>query len=345
MTSTHRVRIQGSDTPFEVADDQSVLDAVLRAGEWLPHSCTQGTCGTCKVRVLDGQVAHNDSPEYTLTPAERCAGLALGCLATPCSDLVVEPLGTASDDGAPRHPLRDFDGTVVALDDIATDTRRLVVDLDEPMSFNAGQYAELQIPGTGLGRQYSMANQPSEPKRLEFHVKRTVGGRATDGWIFSALSVGERVELRGPLGQFHLVREQSEPAILIGGGTGLAPLKSIARHVLDHGLVPELYLYHGGRRRDDLYDVDFFRDLEAEHGNFHYRPVLSEEQWDGSTGMVTDAVVEDFRSCKGLSAYLCGPPAMIEAGVRALKRRRMAPRLIFREEFTVAAPVATTAAS
>ena len=72
---------------------------------------------------------------------------------------------------------------------------------------------------------------------------------------------------------------------------------------------------------------------------------MSEEQWDGPTGMVTDAVVEDFRSCKGMSAYLCGPPAMIEAGVRALKRRRMAPRLIFREEFTVAPPVATTAAS
>lgn len=335
MTSGYSVRISKSDKVIHVSQDQTILDAALRANEWLPHSCTQGTCGTCKLRVVCGSVRHNGSPDYTLTADERQSGLALGCMATPDTDLVIEPLG-AVDDGIPRHPLRDYQGVVVALDDIATDIRRLVIDLDEPMQFNAGQYAELIIPGTQIGRQYSMANPPSEQRLLEFHIKRTPGGQATNGWIFRSLFTGERISLRGPLGQFQLYQQQEQPAILIGGGTGLAPLKSMAQHALEHNLLPELFLYHGGRRTEDLYDREFFRGLEQKHAHFHYRPVLSEQQWSGAMGLVTDVVVEDFASCRGMSAYLCGPPAMVEAGVKALKRRRMAPRLIYREEFTVA---------
>lgn len=336
MDQTHRVRIAGTDTDLSVAQDQPILDAALRANAWIPHSCTQGTCGTCKLKVLCGEVDHHGSPDYTLTAEDRSSGLALACMATPRTDITVEPIG-AVDDGVPHHPLRDYTGTVTQLYDIAANTRRLVVELDTEMTFNAGQYSELIVPGTGVGRQYSMANPPSESRRLEFHVKLTPGGLATDGWIFSSLSVGDPISLRGPLGQFNLVAEQPQPAILIGGGTGLAPLKSIVQHSLAHQLVPEIYLYHGGRRREDLYDFEYFTALSEDNANLHYRPALSEETWSGANGLVTDVVLEDFSSCKGMSAYLCGPPAMIEASVKALKRRRMAPRLIFREEFTPAA--------
>ena len=340
MSPEYSVRIQGQskNVDVNVSGDQSILDATLRANEWLPHSCTQGTCGTCKLRVLRGDVDHGASPEYTLTADERADGLALSCMACPRSDLTVEPIGGVVDDGTPRHPLRDFSGTVASLDDVAANTRRLRVRLDEPMEFNAGQYAELIVPDKGASRQYSMANPPSENEVLEFHVKLTPGGIATDGWIFSSLRVGDRIDLRGPLGQFNLALPQEEPALLIGGGTGLAPLKSIVQHALSNDLAPEIYLYHGGRRYEDLYDVEFFRNLDRESPTFHYRPALSEQSWDGASGMVTDVVLSDFTSCKGMSAYLCGPPAMVEAAVKALKRRRMAPRLIFREEFTVAVP-------
>lgn len=232
------------------------------------------------------------------------------------------------------HPLRDHQGTVVELVDIARCTRRLVVELDEPMSFSAGQYAELIVPNKGVARQYSMASPPSEPHRLEFHVRLTEGGVATEGWIFDSLQLGDRIELRGPYGRFALAEKHDEPAIMIGGGTGLAPLKSMVRHALTNDLLPRIDLYHGGRCQVDLYDVEFFRDLEATDPRFRYHPVLSEEDWEGATGLVTDAVVEDFSSCKGYRAYLCGPPAMVTAGVKVLKRRRMAPRLVSKEEFT-----------
>lgn len=334
MNDTHEVRISTLEKSTSCSDDQPVLESFLREGVWLPHSCTQGTCGTCKMRVLDGELDHRDSSEYTLTPEERDAGIALACQATPRSNLVLEPVEQlAPDDGVTRHPLKDVTGTVTELDDVARDIRRLVVDLDEPMGFNAGQYAEIKVPGTDLSRQYSMANPPSRTDRLEFHVKRTPGGAATDGWMFSTLRAGDRVELKGPLGDFGMNTAQEEPAILIAGGTGLAPLKSIVQHALAGDLAPRLHLYQGGRTRRDLYDTEFFEALERQHERFVYRPCLSEEDWQGATGMVTDAVLEDFTSCKGLSAYLCGPPPMVEAGVKALKRRRMAPRKIFREEF------------
>ncbi len=335
MEQSHQVTIAGQDESLTVTEDQPILDAALRANAWIPHSCTQGTCGTCKLKVLCGEIDHRASPEYTLTAEERENGMALACMASPRSNLTVEPIG-AVDDGVPHHPLKDYSGTVISLDDIAANTRRLVVELDSDMTFNAGQYCELVVPGTSIGRQYSMANPPGEPRHLEFHIKLTPGGLATEGWIFTSLSVGDPIGLRGPLGQFNLVAEQAEPAILIGGGTGLAPLKSIVRHGLEHRLLPEIFLYHGGRRREDLYDGDYFAELAQSHSNFHYRPALSEENWDGATGLVTDVVLDDFASCKGMSAYLCGPPPMIAASVKALKRRRMAPRLIFREEFTPA---------
>lgn len=213
----------------------------------------------------------------------------------------------------------DYNGIVWELSDIARQTRRLLVELDEPMEFDAGRYAELIVPGSGVARQYSMANPPSEGRMLEFHVRNTAGGLATEGWIFDTLRVGDRIDLRGPLGQFGVTEPRKEPAILIGGGTGLAPLKSIVRHALDGDLLPDIHLYHGGRREADLYDVEHFRAVAAADSRFHYHPVLSEESWNGATG-------------------LCGPPAMVVAAVKALKRRRMSPRLIFKEEFTVSAP-------
>ncbi|MGX7728954.1 2Fe-2S iron-sulfur cluster-binding protein [Rhodococcus sp. 2H158] len=330
---SHSVTVSGQDGAFPGAPDRSVLESALRANRWLPHACSQGTCGTCKIRVLCGEVDHGRPDETILSEAERSSGLTLACQATPRTDLVVAPVNDAAPD-RPLHALRDYRGTVRELCDIADRTRRLVVELDEPMEFEAGQYAELLVPGSGTARQYSMANAPSESRRLEFHVKCVDGGAATEGWVFGPLQVGERIDLRGPLGQFGVVEPRQEAAILVGGGTGLAPLKSIALHALANDLIPSIDLYHGGRGRADLYDVDFFRALEAADARFRYHPVLSEEEWDGATGMVTDAVLEDFASCKGYSAFLCGPPAMVAAAVKALKRRRMSPRLIFREEFT-----------
>lgn len=261
--------------------------------------------------------------------------MMLACRARATSDIVIE---RPSDARAPASvaTLRDLTATVIGLEDIARDIRRVVLDVDGPhLEFHAGQYAEIAIPGTGLTRRYSMANPPGLNSRLEFHVRRIQGGIATQDWIFGRLRIGDTVELRAPFGEFFLDSAKPEAAILIGGGTGLAPLKAIALQALRENLLPRVFLYHGGRTQDDLYDRELFDELSHDD-RFEYVPVLSEQDWDGATGMVTEAVAADFPSCRGMRGYLCGPPAMVSAGVKALKRRRMSPRMINREEFVPA---------
>ncbi|MCX6462048.1 MAG: SpoIIE family protein phosphatase [Pseudonocardiales bacterium] len=177
--------------------DQSLLEAFLRAGVWMPSSCNQGTCGTCKLQVLDGEVDHRASPLDTLTEEERAAGLVLACQARPRGDARVALPGAGGTDRA-THPLRDLAATVVALDDVARDTRRILLGLDEPLAFDAGQYVELVVPGSGERRQYSLANTAEEDKVLELHVRRVPGGVASDRWLLGDLAV---VSLRGPDGR------------------------------------------------------------------------------------------------------------------------------------------------
>jgi phenol hydroxylase P5 protein len=187
-----------------------------------------------------------------------------------------------------------------------------------------------------------MANPPSEPGRIELQIRRTPGGLGTDGWIFKSLAVGDTVRLSGPYGRFFHRQARTEPAILIGGGTGLAPLKSIVRHVLESGLPQRLYLYQGARTEADLYDVEFFRDLEAKSPEqFTYRPCLSGQEWEGAQGLVTDVVADDFPTCRGHTAYLCGPPPMVEAALKTLMKKRLFPKDIYREDFFDASDKAT----
>ncbi|GAA12417.1 2Fe-2S iron-sulfur cluster-binding protein [Gordonia alkanivorans] len=335
MSSADTFTVNAGNSSVPCAPDQKMLDAFLRNGVWVPNSCNQGTCGTCKVRVLSGTVDNPPAPDSVLAVADQEQGFVLSCQATPTSDVVIDP--PVEDAGAPRHALRDISGTVGIVRDVAADTVSMTVLLDEPLDFTAGQYVELAVPETGETRPYSMANPPSEPGKLEFHIRRQPGGLATEGWIFESLDVGDPVTMTGPWGDFcHEPEERDVGLVLLAGGTGLAPLKAIARAALEDDPEREIHVYHGVRTRAELYDVDFWEGLSATHPGVRYIPCLSREQWSGRTGYVGDAMMEDLPSCRNHAAYLCGPPAMVEAGVKALKRRRMPPRRIRREKYTPA---------
>ncbi len=178
---------------------RTVLEAFLRNGNWMPNSCNQGTCGTCKIKVLDGELDHRNSPEETLTPDELADGFVLACQATPRGDVVFET--PATEESAGTHVLRDVVATVTEVRDIAADTRKVLLTADEPLEFSAGQYVEVTVPGTEIRRQYSLANPPSEAKQLELHIRRQPGGIASE-WVFERIDVGERVAVTGPYGDF-----------------------------------------------------------------------------------------------------------------------------------------------
>jgi len=334
MTS-YKITVEPLGREIDCRDDQTILDACLRNGVWLPHSCTHGTCATCKAEVLDGDVDHGESSSFALMDFERDEGKLLPCCARPRSDVTIEAEIDVDED-LEMYPVQDYIGTVVLLEDIARDTKRVVVQLDRDMDFNAGQYLKFQVPDAGVDRTYSIASLPTQKRLLEFHIRRTVGGVATDGWIFRSLAVGDQVSLSGPYGRFVLHVGDDRPAVLVAGGTGLAPIKSMIRHALENDAYDgHLTLYQGARTQEWLYDVEDFQALEKQYPDrFTYRPCLSEETADGfGAGLVTEVIEAENDTLRGHAGYLCGPPPMVEAALKTLMGKRLFPRDIYREDF------------
>jgi phenol hydroxylase P5 protein len=336
VSRTYTVTVDPLGRQVACREDQSILDACLRAGVWLPHSCTHGTCGTCKADLLQGDVDHGDASGFALMDFERDEGKLLLCQACPRSDLVIEG-DVEVDEGLELSAVRDVVGRVVELEDIARDIKLVRIALDDPLPFAPGQYVSLSVPGQECTRTYSMANPPRDDREVELHIRRTEGGLATDGWVFSTMEVGDEVALSGPYGRFVFRRSRPEPAIMIAGGTGLAPMLSMIRDVLAD---PEdehvVHLYQGARTRADLYGFEELQELAGQHPErFHYNPCLSEEEPGPGmrSGQVTDVLAEDHPRCSGFVGYVCGPPAMVDAAMRLLMSRRLFPRDIYREDF------------
>ena len=206
MSETFTVTVEPLEREVECRSDQSILDACLRAGVYLPHACTHGTCGTCKLQVLEGDIEHNDASDFALMEFERNEGMALVCVATPSSDVTVEA-DVEAEQGVVHHPVRDFTGTVASIEDIARETRRLIVDLDEEMTFNPGQYVTVEIPGTGPDT-YLVHGQPAcragadraaDPAHARWSPAPTGGSSRT--WPF-----GDTVRPSGPYGRFFPAR-------------------------------------------------------------------------------------------------------------------------------------------
>lgn len=341
MSNVFQVTVEPLGRIIECRDDQNILDACLRNGIWLPHACTHGTCATCKAEIVEGSVDYGDASGFALMDFEKEAGKALLCCALPLSDVVV--LGEIDEEpGLVFHPVRDHEATVAGIEECARETRRLTLDLDDEIEFSAGQYISLHVPDSTAVRAYSMASVPSQKNRIELQIRRTPGGLASDGWIFPTLKEGDRVKFSGPFGRFMYRTAREEPAIMIAGGTGLAPITAMIRDNLENGREQKMYLYQGARTRADLYDVELFERLQAEHPDqFFYRPALSDEEWDGAQGMVTDVLDADFDKCRGHVAYICGPPPMVDAAIKVLMKKRLFPRDIYREDFYDQADKAT----
>jgi phenol hydroxylase P5 protein len=330
--TTYTVTVEPLGSVVTCRDDQTVLDACLREGIWLPHACTHGTCGTCKAQVLDGDIDHGDASPYALLDTERDAGNALICVARPRSDLVIEG-EVEAEEGVAIHPVRDYTGVVRSVEEPAPSVRRLVLDLDHPLAFNPGQYVQLHLPVGGT-RPYSLASAPADRQRIELHVKRSPGGTATDGWIFRDLSPGATIELSGPYGRFSFRSARTEPVLLLAGGTGLAPIKSMLTHLAGTGDASrQVVLYHGVADADALYEHDWLQQFERGHPWFAYRPALSRGQWQGRTGHVPDLLAADYPRAAGHVAYICGSPDFVTDTMRALMKARLFPRDIYREDF------------
>jgi phenol/toluene 2-monooxygenase (NADH) P5/A5 len=345
---SYQLTIEPIGQTIDIEEDQTVLDACLRAGVWLPHACCHGLCATCKVQVVDGEVEHGEASPFALMDFERDEGKCLACCARVQSDVTIE--ADIDEDPDARHfPVRDHVGRVAEVVDLTPTIKGIFVELDgEGIAFQAGQYVNVQIPGESVPRAFSLAGEPGAAARIELNVRLVPGGKGTT-WLHESLKVGDTLRLAGPFGRFFVRRSDPQPIILIAGGSGLSSPKSMLLDLLAQGEARPITLLYGARNRTELYYHDLFLDLEARHPNFAYVPALSDEPsdspWHGFRGYVHDAARDHFAGdFRGHKAYLCGPPVMIEAAIRTLMQGQLFERDIYTEKFLTHADGAEGAA-
>lgn len=334
-----------------VPSEQTVLSAALAAGITLPHGCKNGACGSCKGKVIAGSVHHGTHAEAALSATEEASGLALFCCAHPLSDLVIEARIAAALDGIVPHKMP---GRIERIQWPAKDVAILSVRLpaSEHLQFRAGQYMDFILPN-GARRSYSIASMPGAEGPIEFHIRHMPGGAFTDalfGRTNPALRERGILRLEGPLGTFFLHEGDSEPIVLLASGTGFAPIKAIVETIFAKGIHKDdpvtdrrartVVLYWGARTRADLYMDELPRRWEREQPNFRYIPVLSEahsdtpaavasecvtrsqgaleqtQKWNGRTGFVHHAVMQDLPDLSGYQVYACGVPIMVQSAHR-----------------------------
>lgn len=332
---------------IEVEEGQSMLDAALRAGIWLPYACNHGLCGTCKVDVHEGDIEHNHASAFALMDIERDEGKCLACCATLESDVVIEAEVEEEPD-AQSIPIEDFTGTVQRIEALTPTIKGIWLAVDGAgVEFQAGQYVNLAIPGIDEPRAFSIASAPASKNEIELNIRLVEGGAATT-YLHEQLSVGDQLTFTAPLGRFFVRKSAPEAMLFLAGGSGLSSPKSMIVDLLEAGDTREITLCYGARNKAELYYADLFRELESKHSNFHYHAALSEpaagDDWDGPSGFVHELASEVFDGkFSGVKAYLCGPPPMIDACITTLMQGRLFEEHIFMENFFTAADAAEPA--
>ena len=318
-----------------------MLDAALDASLNLPHSCKGGNCGSCRARLLTGEIYYPNGQPLGLSDAEVAEGMLLLCQARARSDLSIETFEVIAADQivVKRLPAR-IERAVPLSHDVMGLYLRLPVA--EVFQFKAGQYIDIMLPG-GRRRSFSIASPPHDSRLLELHVRRVAGGEFSER-LFDEPTRSSLLTIEGPLGQF-VYRESRDaaPMLLVGGGTGLAPLLSILRHVVENGIDRQMTVYWGVRGERDLYAQATLEDLARRASQrglpaMHYVPVLSEPsaEWQGCRGLVHEAVLRNIHDLHNHDVYAAGPPAMIEAVRREFGQRGVAADRLFFDSFDYA---------
>lgn len=337
---SYELTIEPLGETIEVEDEQTILDACLRAGIWLPHACCHGLCATCKVQVTDGEIEHGEASPFALMDFERDEGKTLACCATMESDVTIEADIDAEPD-AEVIPVKDFAGIVSRVEDLTPTIKGIWIRLEERIHFQAGQYVNLEIPSLGISRPFSLANAPSTGNEVELNVRIVAGGEGTT-YLHETLEQGAELKLSGPYGRFFVRKSANLPVILMAGGSGLSSPRSMILDLLEGEGDEPITLVYGQRTRDELYYHEDFLRLAEQHDRLSYVPALSDEpedsDWDGFRGFVHDAAKAHFKDdFRGHKAYLCGPPKMIDACITSLMQGRLFENDIYTEKFLSAA--------
>jgi propane monooxygenase reductase subunit len=329
--TTHTVRFEPVGLEIEADEAETVLNAAFRQGLMLMHGCKEGQCSACKSFLLDGDVDLDRYSTFALPDFEEAEGWILLCRAHPYSDLEIELINYDEEIIHGGTPPRTVSTRVEAVEELTHDIRRLRLSVDPEFEFKPGQYVDISIPGDEEHhRSFSMAN--TAPGELEFMIKLYPGGRFSGLLADGSVKPGDELSVTGPYGVFTLRPSSPRRLLFIGGGAGMAPIVSLLRSLRENGSDREATYYYGARTESDLFHLDELASLPC-----RFVPALSEDGWEGETGLITDVVDRLEGDITEVDAYVCGPPPMVEAAIALLERRGVPEAHIYFDKFTTTA--------
>ena len=333
-----KVQVEPSGHVFSVEREETLLEAALRQGINLPYGCRNGFCGDCRSVLIEGQVHYPEGEPPALEGQDE--SLCLLCQAVPSTDLTI---GAREIEQAQDLRPRILPSRVEHIERLNDDVIRLYLKLPEGerLQFLAGQYLNFILPD-GSKRAFSIANAPHDDANIELHIRHVAGGAFTD-MLFNGMQEKTILRIEAPLGSYFLREDSNKPIIFMGGGTGFAPIKGIIEHAFKVGIDRPMHFYWGVRSREDLYLPELPKAWAAQHSNFKYTPVLSDpnEDWQGATGWVHEAVVKDYPDLSEYEVYMSGPPPMIAAGKSAFLAHGLPGEVLYSDSFEYGAATAS----
>jgi Na+-transporting NADH:ubiquinone oxidoreductase subunit F len=330
--------IINDDREVKVATGQSLYAALTGAGVFVPSACGgRGGCGLCRLKILAGvETQPHTKPEmHWLKEEERNNGFRLSCQVKVLGDLQIAI-------PSPLLNVREYQAKVSSLRDLTYDIKEVRLKLVHPerMEFSPGQYVQVKIPVYELTkrpvfRTYSMANDPACNDEIELQVRYVPNGISTT-YIHRHLKEGDLMSVSGPLGNA-FPNDGSRNVILIAGGSGMSPVKSILLDMKARGDKRKVRYFFGAKAIRDLFLVDLMRELEKKLDSFRFVPALSEpipgDNWTGERGLITEVVDRHVADVADTTAYLCGSPGMIDACLKVLRTKGMSDERIHYDKF------------
>ena len=329
-----KIRVPASGHVFTAENNETILAAALRQGVGLPYGCRNGACGKCSGEVISGTTEYDTEALRNLAKIEFEAGKTLFCQACAVSDLEIKvrEIINSTDIEIKTLPCR-----VDKMSLLTHDVMKLLLKLPETerLQFMAGQYLEFLLKD-GKRRAFSIANAPHNDEFIELHIRHVPDGHFGD-FVFDGLKEKSLMRIEGPLGSYFLREDNKRPIILMGGGTGFAPLKGMLEHAFHIKLDRPIHLFCGVRAKQDLYMDEMVRRWLKQHANLKYTAVLSEpaeeDNWLGETGFVHESVVKHYPDLSGYDVYLSGPPPMVKAGMDLFYEKGLPETQIYSDSF------------
>ncbi len=325
VTKKSEIMIHGEAVTFECGKDHMILDVALENGIQLPHNCRGGACGACVARIISGEVREGWVKGLALTEEDRECGKILPCISYPVSDEIVIGFeeGKVFHDAGVVTPLR-FRGRILSSTLVAESVRRIVIGLpdDVDVRVSPGMNVEFDLPGISPNRQYSIAsivdeNNIAEGRQLEFFISRYDAGAASC-YIHDNLFVGVEVDLYGPFGSFVLIDQGEEEVICLAGGTGIAPILSIVRSVLQNGYKKNITIIFSIRGREDIFVFDVLSALSKKYANVRTVMTLTRDEEAATdlgirAGRIPDILDDYVSNPFKTAALIAGSPDFVKA--------------------------------